>query len=78
VFAQTIELTLNETVGLSKIIIGPAVRKVLPHEVLIVRETYTPLGQLKRVKCVEQENSVMRQDLKHYNTPNFLAAIVNN
>jgi hypothetical protein len=50
VFAQTIELTLNETVGLSKIIMGPAVRKVFPHEVLIVRETILPLGQLKRVK----------------------------
>jgi hypothetical protein len=49
VFAQTIELTLNETVGLSKIIMGPAVRRY-SHEVLIVRETILPLGQLKRVK----------------------------
>jgi hypothetical protein len=77
VFAQTIELTLNETVGLSKIIMGPAVRKVLPRSTNRQRN-YITTWTIKTRKCVEQENSVMRQDLKHYNTPNFLAAIVNN
>ncbi len=36
--------------GLSKIMIGPADKLVLPQELLIVKVTVLPAGQLKRVK----------------------------
>ena len=50
VFAQTILFTLKSMMGTSKIIIGPAVRNVLPQDVVIVSRTIFPLGQLNLVK----------------------------
>jgi hypothetical protein len=41
--------TLKLTTGTSKIIMGPAVRYVLPHDVAIVKPTCVARGQLNLV-----------------------------